>query len=89
MPPRQVAPVPRHLDTLDPVLLDMLPVERERLLFDNRGVGSTRLSFSEMASQAIAFCEALGRARSISWAPRSAASPRRTWPSFGLASPDG
>jgi pimeloyl-ACP methyl ester carboxylesterase len=53
-----------NLDMWDPAVTDGLAQEREVILFDNAGVGSSTgevpTTFAEMAKNAIAFIEALG-----------------------------
>ena len=53
-----------NLDMWDPAVTDGLAQEREVILFDNAGVGSSSgevpTTFAEMAKNAIAFIEALG-----------------------------
>jgi pimeloyl-ACP methyl ester carboxylesterase len=53
-----------NLDNWDPAVTDGLAKEREVILFDNAGVGATTgevpQTFAEMASNAIAFIDALG-----------------------------
>ncbi|AEW01100.1 alpha/beta hydrolase [Niastella koreensis] len=53
-----------NLDNWDPLVIDGLAAEREVILFNNRGVASTEgevpLTYGAMATDAIAFIEALG-----------------------------
>jgi pimeloyl-ACP methyl ester carboxylesterase len=52
------------LDNWDPLIVDGLAKEREVILFDNRGIASTEgevpVTYAAMATDAIAFIEALG-----------------------------
>lgn len=52
------------METWDPALLDALALDREIILFDNRGVsatsGLTPATVAEMARDVITFCSALG-----------------------------
>lgn len=53
-----------NLDNWDPIIINGLAKEREVILFNNRGVASTNgevpLTYAAMATDAIAFIEALG-----------------------------